>query len=493
MVAIDEKGRPNFQLLQNALNENTPAQLAYYVFDMIFYQGQDLSKLPLIERKAMLKKVLPKKSDILCYSDHIQGHGDTVFKKACELGFEGIVSKQIDSPYIQKRTKNWQKVKCVQRDEFVIGGFTKGSLMLGQFSKNKQLHYCGRVGTGFSQASLKEIHTLLNKIKIKKSPFVEKIPMQDFEGWVEPNIIVEIEYKERTQEGILRHPSFKGIRADKIDYQLTHPDRILYPEKNISKLQIAQFYDNIQEWILPYIINRPLSILRCPQGIGEECFFQKHLNEKKFNEIYSTDEYLYIRNLKGLIQLVQMNVLEIHPWGARIDKIEKPDMMIFDLDPGEDILWKKVIKAAFILKEELEQYNLQAFVKTTGGKGLHIVVPIQRRYEWDDMLHFSKIFVQYITAKYPADYIDVMNKSKRKGKIFIDYLRNNRGSTAIAPYSIRARENAPVATPLGWDELTPKIKSASFTINNLEKRLKQLTSDPWQDFFSLKQKLPRPR
>lgn len=505
VVAIDQRGHPNFQLLQNSLSTKIPMQIIYYVFDLIFYQGQDVSKLHLIERKAILRKILPKKSALIHYSDHIQGQGEKVFKTACELGFEGIISKQIDSHYIQRRTKNWQKSKCVQSDEFIIVGFTKpkggrgylGALLLGQFSKDNQLHYCGRVGTGFSDASLKEIYTLLSKIKIKESPFVEKVPMQDFGSWVEPKIVVEVEFNERTQEGILRHPSFKGIRADKIerktDYQLTHPERILYPEQNISKLQIAQFYDNIQDWILPYIVDRPLSVLRCPQGINVACFFQKHLNKHKPVDVYSKDDYLYIQNLKGLIQLVQMNVLEIHPWGSRLDKIEKPDMMIFDLDPGEDILWKTVIKTAVILKAELEQYDLQSFVKTTGGKGLHVIVPIQRRYEWQKIFDFAKVFVQYLTAKYPADYIDVMDKSKRKGKIFIDYLRNNRGSTTIAPYSIRARENAPVATPLDWLELNPNMKPTDFSIANLEKRLKQLTTDPWKDFFSLKQKLPRPR
>jgi bifunctional non-homologous end joining protein LigD len=365
-------------------------------------------------------------------------------------------------------------------------------------------------------------------------PF-ENVPQKsNVAAWVKPNIIVEVEFTEWTQEGILRHPSFKGLRKDKPakeikretkkvvkgeskvalkkvaknekaskessqeGYGLTHPEKIMFPDSKISKLQIAQFYDSIGKWILPYIINRPLSLLRCPDGQGAQCFFQKHLNKNDqssstlFEDKPSNkdESFIYIKDIKGLLKLVQWGVLEIHPWGATADKPLKPDIIIFDLDPAPDVPWKKVIEAALRVKQELEELGLKSFVKTTGGKGLHVTIPIERRYSWDQVNHFSKVFVDYMVSKYPKDYIGTMSKAKRVGKIFIDYLRNHQGATAVAPYSTRARENAPIATPLAWEELTTKMKPTQFTLKTLPKRLASLKKDPWHDFFKIKQKLP---
>lgn len=530
VVALDENGQSNFQLLQNTLHEGSNQPLIYYVFDLPFYQGYDLSSLELIQRKEILRQILPVQEEgLIRFSDHIIGHGTEVFHKACELNLEGIVSKNIHSHYAQKRTKSWLKVKCIQRQEFVIGGITQprggrdyfGSLLLGYYS-DQQFYYCGHVGTGFTQRSLKELYQIIQPYQTDSSPFVNSLPKTNVLSWVKPKIVVEVEFTEWTSDGILRHPSFKGVREDKAakavtrekarnspvleattmpDLPISSPNKILYPEDGFTKLDLAKYYYDICDWILPYIVERPLTLVRCPEGIGQSCFFQRHLNESDRKQgllcpVIVTNEkgnkeYLYIQDQAGLMALVQKGVLEIHTWGSRIDKLHYPDMIVFDLDPAPHLEWSAVIKAAFQIKKELENLELASFVKTSGGKGLHLVIPIMRRYSWEQILIFSKTFARYLAAKYPNQYIDVMTKSKRTDKIFIDYVRNHLGSTSIAPYSTRARLHAPVATPLTWKELNVKITPDFFTLQNVRQRLDALKDDPWAKFWHLKQKLPQ--
>lgn len=278
--------------------------------------------------------------------------------------------------------------------------------------------------------------------------------------------------------------------------ELTHPDKILYPEQGITKRELADFYETIKDWILPYLVNRPLTLVRCPQGYKHPCFFQKHLHESAGPPLYTipikekekSDNYPYLKDIQGVIALVQLGVLEIHLWNCHIDKIERPDMMIFDMDPAPRVEWKRVVNAAYFIKEQLEQAGLTSFLKTTGGKGLHIVVPIKRLYTWNQMRDFSESFVDYLVEQKPKEFIGTMSKAKRKGKIFVDYFRNNRGSTSIAPFSTRARSGATVSTPISWEEL-PRTHSDSFTIRNLPARLARLKKDPWEEFFKLKQVL----
>lgn len=292
-----------------------------------------------------------------------------------------------------------------------------------------------------------------------------------------------------------KNPNKKS--ASIIDYPFTNPNKILYPEKRITKFNLAEYYNKISKWILPYIENRPLTIVRCPQGREKKCFYQKHLNDKTAKGLYSIviqekngkQPYLYIKNQDGLMSLVQFDVLEIHTWGCHIDNIEKPNIITLDLDPGPAVEWKKLIETAFLIKESLEKMQIISFVKTTGGKGLHVVLPIKRQYKWSDIEIFAHTFVNHLVSLNPDLYIATMSKSKRKGKIYLDYLRNQRGATTIAPYSTRARENAPVSTPLSWDELSTKIKSNTFTIKNLPERLHNLKKDPWEDFFTIHQQL----
>jgi len=527
VVVLDDKQKSNFQLLQNSIKENT-AEFIYYIFDLLYFDKYRLTELPLIERKKILQILLEQYgSSILRYSDDIAGSGKVVFSKACELGLEGIISKDINSTYSQTRSKQWLKTKCIKRQEFVIGGFQASerrkyfkSLMLGTFNKEKGFVYNGNVGTGFTQASLKEVHSLLSKHITDSLPFTKIPPGSKTATWVKPVVVCEVEFTEWTQDGTLRHPSFKGIRLDKPaknikkeiempvekiknkskktanKFNLTHPDKILYSEGDITKYDIAEYYDQVQDYILPYITNRPLTIVRCPVDY-KHCFFQKHIPNKPAKGIYGImikekegeDEYIYIKDFEGLIQLTQLGALELHPWESTIKKVEHPDMLIFDLDPAVGLPWKKVVEAAFKIKQTLGEQKLKSFVKTTGGKGLHVVVPIKPEHEWDKIKIFSKVLVEYLVENNPDKYTAVMTKSKRVNKIYIDYLRNQRGATSVAAYSTRAREFAPVSTPLSWDELTNNIKDTFFTVKTLPERLKRLKKDPWEEFFKVKQSL----
>jgi len=523
IVVLDKKQRSDFQLLQNAI-KNNKKEIYYYIFDLLYYDQFDLTTLPLIERKSILKEILSDhEGNILIYSDHIEGSGKEIFEKTCKLGLEGIVSKEINSPYSQRRDKTWLKIKCIKRQEFIIGGFLKSkrrkyfrSLMLGAYNKNGKLIYCGNVGTGFTEDSIKDLYHQMLKYRNEKIPFIEKPPASFEATWLKPILVAEIEFTEWTDAGTLRHPSFKGIRKDKPAREviketeipiedismhtkknnLTHPDKILYPEDKITKQELAAYYDSVQDWILPYISKRPLMLLRCPENY-QKCFHQKHINHKlpkgidevMIKEKNGKEKYMYIEDYEGLIELSQMNVLEIHPWNCKVNSIENPDMIIFDLDPDVSVPWKRVVNAAFGIKDILKMINLKCFVKTTGGKGLHVVIPIQPKYDWNQIKNFSHLLVDFMVSNNSNEYIGKMTKSSRKNKIFIDYLRNQRGATSIAPYSTRARKGAPIATPVAWDELTHRFEDTFFTLTTIVHRLTKLKNDPWKNFFKIKQSL----
>lgn len=524
IVVLDKKQHSNFQLLQAALSEKKSHQIIYYVFDLLYFNNQNLMQHALLERKQLLKKYLKPSFNNVAYSDHIIGHGPLVYEKTCVLGLEGIISKRINSKYTQKRTSDWVKSKCAKRQEFVVIGFTNpkgarqyfGALLLGYYDRNGILQYCGHVGTGFTHNSLREIKEVLNKYEIDDSP-LQKIPRAlKNNHWLKPIIVVEIEFKEWTNDGLIRQPSFKGLRLDKSPqsvtkettfanspkdscsktYAISHPQRILYPEQNITKQILAEYYDKIADLILPYINERPLVLVRCPQGYDNECFFQKHLNSSiphihrvAIREKSHVRHYPYIKDSAGLIALVQLNVLEIHIWGCHIDKIDQPDMITFDLDPAPDVSWHHVIDTAFLLRDELQKLKLKSFVKTTGGKGLHIVVPIKRLYDWTQTYAFAKSFTDYIVKKYPEKYVATSSKVKRNGKVFIDYFRNHRGATIIAPYSTRAREGGVISMPLNWRELSAKIHANTFTLLDAFSNFKSFAKNPWPKYLSIKQSL----
>jgi len=548
VVAIRPDGLTNFQDLQNAFKKGKTDQLAFEIFDLLFINGEDLRSLPLLTRKKRLKEVLGAAGDSrLIYSDHIEKDGAEFLSQGCQKGLEGIISKRADRPYRSGRSDDWLKIKCILREEFVIGGFTSpegarqkfGALLLGSFNADGQLIYNGRVGTGFSDETLKEMHQRMVPLEVKRSPFeAHGSLVSKGVHWIKPQLVAQIEFANWTEDKVLRHPSFQGLREDLTaslvvrdsrevamspvssakgsgrgktkmlaprdeaieqlkDVKLTSPDKELYPEVPLTKLDLVRYYASVADWILPHLKQRPLSLVRCPDGGQGTCFYQKHaaagtpdeLKRVMIKEKSTTDEYLIADDLPALASLVQISVLEIHPWGARIDKIEKPDRMFFDLDPADDVPWAAVRKGAFDLKEILDDLGLVSFVKTTGGKGVHIVVPLDRRHGWDDVKGFAEKVSKNLAASSPPKYTANMSKAARVGKIYIDYVRNNRGATAVAPYSTRARAGAPVATPLAWEELSTIKASNQFSVENILERLAGLKVDPWGELADVRQSL----
>jgi len=556
LVALDKRGFSRFELLQNY--EVGSSSLVYYVFDVLHYEGQTTLSIPLINRKILLSEIFKKwkkKPDNIRLNEFFVGKGTQLFAKACKLGLEGVISKRSDSLYVSKRSGNWIKSKCLHEDEFVIGGFTKpkgnregfGALLLGTF-KGKELVYSGKVGTGFNDESLQSIYKKITSRLQSKSSFTNAPAFRDA-YWIKPDLIARIRFSEKTQMGRLRKPVFLGLvsfprkresseldthldsrfhgndknvsasntthipvlprptgegkvdpRFREDDSRLTHPNKLLYTSPDITKGEVLDYYLKIADWILPHIINRPLSLLRCPEGIYHACFYQKHFT-KDMKNIYPVLDpshkkeapYLMIKDAKGLAALVQMSVLEIHPWNCQIRNINKPDRIIFDLDPSEDVSWDFVRESAFIMRDLLQLLKLISFVKTTGGKGLHVVLPIKAQHSYDEVKSFVKIFVDSMATRNPKKYVTNMSKKQRKAKIFLDYLRNYQGSTAIASYAIRARTGACVATPITWEELQRLKSPQEFNYKNIHERLQKLNADPWENFFELKQILPRIR
>jgi bifunctional non-homologous end joining protein LigD len=529
VVVVEKGGATNFQSLQEALGKNETERLTYFVFDLIHLDGYDLTRTPLLARKEILARILAKAPDAIRFSDHIVSRGEALYREACRLGLEGVISKRKDSPYRPGRSSSWLKTKCHASQEFVIGGFTDpsgtrvglGALLLGVHNNRGELVYAGRVGTGFTQQSLKQLRSRLDRITTESPPFSNPPAGYSRERihWTKPELAAEVEFAGWTRDRLLRHPSFKGLREDKpaakiklerpapapsgndkgrddkmkigtID--LTNPDRLLYPEQGITKRELALFYEKIADRILPHLAGRPLTLVRCPQGHQKECFYQKHVGENlpdwvrrvPIKEGGSVGKYVVIDSLPGLIALVQMGVLEIHTWGSRVDRIEQPDRVTFDLDPDAELPWARVIEAARALRRKLAGLGLNAFVKTTGGKGLHVVVPIVRKYRWDEIKPFCKSLAESMTREEPERYLATMSKAKRKGKIFIDYLRNGRGATAVAAYSTRAKSGAPVSVPVSWEEVAAGIRPDQFNVRNLAGRLSRLRKDPWENYES---------
>jgi bifunctional non-homologous end joining protein LigD len=446
-----------------------------------------------------------------------------------------MIAKRADAPYRSGRGKDWLKVKCLKRQEFVVVGFTDpegsrvglGALLLGVHDKSGGLLYAGKVGTGFDQKLLRDLRKRLEKIERKTPAF--KNPPRGAEArrshWVEPKLVAEIAFTEWTEDGVLRHPTFQGLREDKpasevvreepepvprgkkeekktmatefSGVQLTHPERVLFPEQGITKRDLAIYYEQVGDWILPHLSKRPLTLVRCPEGRQKQCFYQKHVTDQFPKSIKRVEvaeggknvPYGAVTSMEGLLSLVQMGALELHIWGAHLDAIEKPDYVVFDLDPDEGLGWDRVVEGAKTLRVLLEHLGLRAWLKTTGGKGLHVCLPLTRRAGWDEVKAFTKAVSETMVAHDPSRYTAKLPKASRKGKIFIDYLRNGRGATSIAAYSTRARPNAPVSAPLFWEELDSDVRANTFTVQNLPERLEGLKSDPWEDFLKVKQSL----
>jgi bifunctional non-homologous end joining protein LigD len=528
IVVEEANGLSTFNGLQADLSTGRQDRMRYHVFDLLYCDGYDLTPAPLVDRKSLLKQVLaelPAGSPVR-FSEHLETDGPTMFEHAGRLGLEGIISKRRDLPYRPGRTEDWLKSKCVSRQEFLILGYIPstvaagmvGALLLG-YRQNGKLVYAGRVGTGWSTAEARSLKEQLEKIAAAKPTFANALPAGADKGarWAEPQLVADIQFRGWSADGILRQSSFKGIREDKsadevvleekpklekpqpgkaaagiAGVTLTHPDRLLWDE-GVSKQALAEFYAEIADWILPHVAGRVLSVVRAPSGAQAKSFYAKHrwagLNHVREIDVGEKEPMIAIDDLAGLISLVQGGVVEIHPWGSPADDLDRPDRLIFDLDPGEDVSWSEVIAAARAMRAELEARGLESFVKTSGGKGLHVVAPIAPRVDWDTAKAFTQGVAEAMSRAHPERYVANMSKRARRGRIFIDWVRNGRGATAVAAYSTRARLQAPVSTPLAWDELSEGLRSDHFTLDNLRERLDFVRRDPWEGFFKRRQRI----
>lgn len=523
-VVVDLAGRSSdFSALQGDLAEGRTDRMLYYVFDLLHLDGRDLTAMPLVERKHLLAGVMGKTTDPLRLSEHLDDQGEIVLRHACRMGLEGIVSKLRDSPYLQGRGKAWVKSKCSARQEFVIGGFVPssvspravGSLVMGVF-EGEALRPVGRVGTGFSVKVAEELMTRLLALETDRSPFDP--PLAGFEKrgvrYVRPELVAEVDFRTWTAGGNLRHAAFRGLREDKAAREVTgegmpapgatpapepapvrrvklsHPDRIYWPEEAVSKADLADYYTEIWSWVAPHVTGRPLALLRCPDGIGGQHFFQKHEWRGMNSAILRVQDpaesrgvlSLAISSLDGLVALVQSAALELHPWGSTLRDWEKPDRIVIDLDPGEGVDWKDLVTAAQEVRERLEAAGLAGFVKTSGGKGLHVVAPLTPKAEWPAVKVFSRNLAKAMASDDPSRFVATIAKSKRQGRILVDYLRNQRGATAVAAFSTRARPGAQVSTPVTWNELAAGAGPTGFTLRTMPERLRLLRTDPWEGF-----------
>lgn len=519
LVVIGADGSSDFSALQRVIEGTSKEPLRYVLFDLPGVAGVDISRAPLQARKALLKQLLGRRAGPLAYSEHVVGHGPEVFEASSAKGWEGIVSKRVDGHYVQRRSDDWIKVKHEQSDEFVVVGYTDpkgarsgfGSLLLARPGRDGALHYVGRVGTGFDQLKLEAVMRLLRTLDTQQAavslPAHVPFPPRSVH-WVRPRQLVEVAFRGWAKEGLLRQASFKRLREDKTmrDLQtdatqgvaLSHPERVVYAQGKISKGQVADYYRAVAPWLLPELVRRPLSLLRCPDGAAGECFFQKHHGPSLGSGVHSIplqqksgrENYLYIDDVEGLLSLVQMNTLEFHPWGATVEAPEQPDRMVFDLDPGPDVPWARVKEAAREVRARLREAGLESFLRLSGGKGLHVVVPITRGPGWDEVKDFCEAFAEAMAAHAPQRYVATMSKARREGRIFIDWLRNGRGNTSVCSWSLRARETASVAMPLRWEELARVRSPAQFTLGNALQRASRLRRDPWEGIATLRQSLP---
>lgn len=548
VVVLNENGLPSFQALQNAFDLKVSQDIIFYLFDAPYLNNEDLRDLPMEERRKRLKKIIPRSSkNPLRYSGTFEADHRSIVQSACAMSLEGVIGKRVGSPYVSRRSDDWIKLKCRLRQEFVIVGYTDpqgsrsnfGAILLAVHKElnSPELIYAGRVGTGFDTKRLDNMHKKMKALEQSKSPISTKLTGLQVRGvhWIKPKLIGEVEFAEWTGEGVLRQASFISLRTDKpvkdiireqpksVDQigavplgstkkkskgasnglakakggkpevagiPITHPERIIDSASGDNKLDLAEFYNNISEFILPHLHDRPVSLLRAPDGIAGEQFFQKHAEGRGIPHIVHLDQKLdpdhaplmAIDNVQGLIGCVQMNTIELHTWGSTTDDIDAPDRFILDLDPDPALPWRSVVEATKLTLAVLDELKLTAFLKTSGGKGMHIIVPLTPEVDWDNLKQFAKTISEFMARQIPERFVAKMGPKNRIGKIFIDYLRNARGASTVCAYSVRARPGLAVSVPIARDELDKINAPDHWNIGNLQERLNKLKSNPWGDY-----------
>ncbi|MEO6387327.1 MAG: DNA ligase D [Croceibacterium sp.] len=528
IVAYGADGNPDFSSLQDVLKRGHGEQkdsdkLSFHAFDLLDLNGEDLAKLTNIERKERLEALLASAEPPIQVADHVIGAGEKLYRAMCDAGQEGIISKKIDAKYTGKRAKAWVKVKCTRRQEFVVIGWKKSaakgrpfsSLLLAQ-NEAGTLTYKGNVGTGFTQDTLEALAAKFARLERKTAPAeVDRVASRGV-TWIKPELVAEIAFAEFTADGNVRHGSFLGLRGDKpakaVKPEVAEPapepdegvkissrERVIFPETGQTKGELADYYAAVAPLMLPWAAARPVSLVRCPQGRGKKCFFQKHDSGSFGGHVHhvpitekdgGAEDYLYVEDAAGLLACVQMGTIEFHGWGSRTRDVEAPDRMVFDLDPDEGLDFEAVKKAAKDLHDRLADLGLTSFAMLSGGKGIHVVVPLTPGHSWEAHKDFSKRFAEALSLAEPDRFIATMSKAKRVGKIFIDYLRNQRGSTAVLPYSVRAREGAPVAVPIAWGELKGLENAHPYSISDAKRLIDRAASKGLAGWGFAEQQLP---
>lgn len=523
VLMLDEHGIPDFQSLQNAFDGASTDALVFYAFDLPYADGNDLRALALWERRERLRAIVQAASvgDRVRFSEAFEATPSDLVASACKLGFEGVIGKRKDSRYVSRRSSDWIKLKCSHRQEFVIGGYTDprgtrsgiGSLLLGVHDESGALHYAGNVGTGFNEKALAVLSQRLRALHVPASPFANARTIGKKAHWVDPQLIAEVAFAEWTKEGRIRHSVYKGLRDDKPPQDIrkeqpqpmtsssvvshsasnalrvSHPERVIDPSTGITKLELVRYYATVAPLMVPHVRGRPTSLVRAPDGVQGDLFFQKHLDIGHMEGVRQLAQDLYpdhpplleVVGPKGLSSAAQMNAVEFHTWNARKDRIARPDRISLDLDPGEGTPWEHVQEAATLVRLMLTELGLPSFLKTSGGKGLHLVVPIKRLHDWDTVKGFSQAMVQHLARTIPQRFVAKSGPKNRVGKIFVDYLRNGFGATTASAWTARARPGMGVSVPASWSELEKITSGAHWTVRSVQNRL-HTGNGPWESY-----------
>ena len=545
IVVIGQDGTPDFNALQNAFDRSRTDSIDYFVFDLPYLEGHDLRATPLVQRRELLKQLLAEHPhERLRYSADFDADAATILESARRMGLEGVIAKRKDAPYESRRTETWLKLKNKLRQEFVVAGYTDrssgeaeiGSLLLAVHDdQGRQLTYVGNVGTGWNAKTAAELKQRLKKIEVATSPFGAELPRNRHrwavrdpaaQHFVKPVLVAEVEFAEWTPDGQIRHPKYLGLRIDKEaktvrressvmpqgpalvvtttaggsvvgGVKVSHAERVIDASTGITKLELVRYYESVADWMLPHLKGRPCSLVRGPTGVGGELFFQKHIESLQITGIRELDAVLWpghaslleVPTAKALVGAAQMNVIEFHTWNTLVKKADRPDRVIFDLDPGDGERWERVQEAATLVRGLLHELGLQSWLKTSGGKGLHVVVPLAPRDDWDTVKRFAQAVVQHLAQVIPQRFAARMGAANRVGKIFVDYLRNSHGATTAAAFSARARPGLGVSMPVGWEELNALRRSDQWNVRTAREHLSFQAVDPWRDYWACRQTL----
>ncbi|WP_175161745.1 DNA ligase D [Paraburkholderia fynbosensis] len=529
-IVVLRDGLPDFGALQTAIDGAAYDEIVYFLFDLPYCDGDDLTSVPLWARRARLAQLLENDGDRVRFSQDFDAPIAQIFEAAAALGLEGLMLKSRDSRYESGRTQTWLKAKSRLRQEFVICGFTArggkdgevGSLLLGYYVGSK-LHDAGSVGTGWKARTGQDLWERLQPLERDTSPFDVAVSKPSrwsrraagAERWVHPELVAEVEFAEWTGEGVVRQASLKGLRVDKparrvvresgetlkptpvSQVKVTHPERVVDPSSGVSKLELVRYYESVVQWMLPHLVDRPVAMVRAPTGIAGQTFFQKHAEKTGMPGLKAHDRKLWMNHLPlltvdtadALMSAAQMNVVEFHTWNSTIQRIDKPDRVIFDLDPGDGVKWQQIQEAALLVRALLEELDLQAWLKTSGGKGLHVVVPLAPRLDYKSVKAFSQAFVRHLAKTIPDRFSATSGAANRIGKIYVDYLRNGKAQTTAAAFSVRARPGMGVSMPVSWEQLSDLKSGAQWTVQTAREYLSFQTQDPWEAYWLAKQSL----